>query len=49
MTPFDQNKIGEFYECFDGESTFMKSIKELYETGNLIVDKNYSMEFYVKK
>ena len=38
------NKIGEFYECFDGESTFMKSIKELYETGNLIIDKNYSME-----
>ena len=38
------NKLGEFYECFDGESTFMKSMKELYETGNLIVDKNYSME-----
>ena len=38
------DKKGEFYECFDGEKVFLKSMKELYETGNLIVEKNYSME-----
>ena len=35
------DKKGEFYECFDGEKVFLKSMKELYETGNLIVEKNY--------
>ena len=35
---------GDFYECFDGENTFIMSMKELYETKNLIVEKNYSME-----
>ena len=38
------DKKGEFYECFDGEKVFLKSMKELYETDNLIVEKNYSLE-----
>jgi hypothetical protein len=38
------DKRGEFYECFDGENSFVMSHKELFETGNLIVEKNYSME-----
>ena len=38
------DKRGEFYECFDGENNFVMSMKELFETGNLIVEKNYSME-----
>jgi len=37
-------KKGEFYECFDGVSSFVMSMKDLYETGNLIVEKNYSSE-----
>jgi len=37
-------KKEEFYECFDGENLFLMTMKELYETGNLIVDKNYSMD-----
>ena len=36
------DKKGEFYECFDGESSFVMSMKDLYEIGNLIVEKNYS-------
>ena len=38
------DKRGEFYECFDGENNFVMSMKELFETGNLLVEKNYSME-----
>jgi hypothetical protein len=38
------DKKGEFYECFDGESSFLMSMKDLYETGNLIVEKNYCMD-----
>ena len=38
------DKKGEFYECFDGESSFVMSMKDLYETGNLIVEKNYSAD-----
>jgi len=33
------DKKEEFYECFDGESSFLMTMKDLYETGNLIVDK----------
>jgi hypothetical protein len=38
------DKKGEFYECFDGENSFLMSMKDLYETGNLIVEKNYCMD-----
>jgi hypothetical protein len=40
------DKKGEFYECFDGEKVFLKSMKELYDTGNLIGAKEISKKNY---